>query len=107
MRKLPEALSLTLHYLAISYSQLGLVDRLLGPEMHTVATVDDIYIALCHGETMGRAGVSEAGNSTILKSISSLRPPLRGEIRLKDHEKLPAKVEDRDAKHLRQVQLIF
>ncbi|WP_371228028.1 dipeptide ABC transporter ATP-binding protein [Roseovarius sp. 2305UL8-3] len=107
VRKLPEALSLTLNDMAISYTQPGLVDWLLGRKTHTVAIVDGIDVALCHGETMGLVGESGSGKSTILKSISGLLPPLRGATTLKDHEKLPAKVEDRDRRHLRQVQLIF
>ncbi|MEI4196870.1 ABC transporter ATP-binding protein [Roseovarius sp. E0-M6] len=107
MRNLPAALSLTLKDIAISYTQPGLVDRLLGRETHTVATVDGISIALRHGETLGLVGESGSGKSTILKSISGLLPPIRGKTTLKDQENLPAKVEDRDSRHLRQVQLIF
>lgn len=107
VRKLPKALSLTLNDMAISYTQPGFVERLLGRETRSVATVDGINIALRHGETLGLVGESGSGKSTILKSISGLLPPLHGETTLKDQESLPARVEDRDGRHLRQVQLIF
>lgn len=106
-RALSPDLSLQLKDMAISYVHPGLLDRLLGRDMQTVATVDGIDIALRHGETLGLVGESGSGKSTILKSVAGLLPPIRGEVTIKDQETLPARVEARDRQHLRQVQLIF
>ncbi len=106
-RQLPEALSLRLDNLAISYARAGFFDRLLGRETGKVATVAGIDIALRRGETLGLVGESGSGKSTILKSIAGLLPLLRGRISLHGHDDLPPRVEDRDPRHLRDVQLIF
>ncbi|MEZ5911687.1 MAG: ABC transporter ATP-binding protein [Paracoccaceae bacterium] len=106
-RSLPEALSLDLQEMAISYAAPDLLDRLLRRETNAVATVDGISIALRHGETLGLVGESGSGKSTILKSVAGLLPPLSGRVRLKGQDDLPARVEDRTGQHLRQVQLIF
>ncbi len=106
-RSLPEALSLDLQDMAITYALPGLFDRLLGRETNAVATVDGISIALRHGETLGLVGESGSGKSTILKSIAGLLPPMSGRVLLKGKDDLPPRVEDRAGQHLRQVQLIF
>lgn len=106
-RSLPEAPSLRLQDVSISYARTGLFDRLLGRVTPRVATVDGINIALRHGETLGIVGESGSGKSTILKSVAGLLPPLNGRIALKGRDELPARVEDRTGQHLRQVQLIF
>jgi ABC-type dipeptide/oligopeptide/nickel transport system ATPase component len=72
-----------------------------------VATVAGIDIALGRGETLGLVGESGSGKSTILKSIAGLLPPRQGRIALRDQDDLPPRVEDRDPRHLRDVQLIF
>jgi peptide/nickel transport system ATP-binding protein len=106
-RSLPDALSLDLQDMAISYAVPGLLDRLLRRETQVVATVDGINIALRHGETLGLVGESGSGKSTILKSIAGLLPPLSGRAMLNGHDDLQPRVEDRVGQHLRQVQLIF
>lgn len=106
-RSLPDALSLDLQDMAISYAVPGLLDRLLRRETQAVATVDGINIALRHGETLGLVGESGSGKSTILKSIAGLLPPLSGRAMLNGQDDLQPRVEDRVGQHLRQVQLIF
>ncbi|WP_245220665.1 oligopeptide/dipeptide ABC transporter ATP-binding protein [Ruegeria sp. HKCCSP335] len=104
---MPDALSLDLQDMAISYAVPGLLDRLLRRETQAVATVDGINIALRHGETLGLVGESGSGKSTILKSIAGLLPPLSGRAMLNGQDDLQPRVEDRVGQHLRQVQLIF
>tara|TARA_R110000851_G_scaffold239284_3_gene392001 strand:+ start:1301 stop:3358 length:2058 start_codon:yes stop_codon:yes gene_type:complete len=106
-RSLPDALSLDLKDIAISYVVPGLLERLLGRETNTVATVDGIDIALRQGETLGLVGESGSGKSTILKSIAGLLPPKSGKVMLRGQDDLPPRVEDRAGQHLRQIQLIF
>lgn len=106
-RSLPDALALKVQELSISYARPGLADRLLGRDTQRVATVDGIDISLRHGETLGLVGESGSGKSTILKSVAGLLPPIGGTITLDGQEKLPARVEDRSGRQLRQVQLIF
>jgi peptide/nickel transport system ATP-binding protein len=106
-RQLPAELSLSLGDLAISYARAGLFERLTGRDTAKVATVDGIDIELRQGETLGLVGESGSGKSTILKSIAGLLPPLHGQIALRGQDDLPPRVEDRSAKHLRDVQLIF
>ena len=52
-------------------------------------------------------GESGSGKSTILKSIAGLISPKTGSIALEGQSPLTAKVEDRPAVNLRQIQLIF
>jgi peptide/nickel transport system ATP-binding protein len=106
-RSLPDALALNVKELSISYARPGLSDRLLGRDTQRVATVDGIDISLRQGETLGLVGESGSGKSTILKSVAGLLPPIGGTITLDGQEKLPARVEDRSGRQLRQVQLIF
>lgn len=106
-RRLPDELSLRLQDLEISYGRAGLIDRLRGRGTGGVATVAGIDIALGRGETLGLVGESGSGKSTILKSIAGLLPPRQGRIALRDQDDLPPRVEDRDPRHLRDVQLIF
>ena len=106
-RSLPATPALQLEDLAISYATPGLLDQLMGRKPQTVATVDGISIALRQGETLGLVGESGSGKSTILKSVAGLLPPLEGQILLKGQDALPERVEARDGRHLREVQLIF
>jgi peptide/nickel transport system ATP-binding protein len=106
-RSLPDTPALGLEDVAITYAGPGLFDQLLGRKPQVVATVDNISVTLRHGETLGLVGESGSGKSTILKSVAGLLPPLEGQILLKGTDALPAKVEARDARHLREVQLIF
>lgn len=106
-RALPDALSLHIEEMSISYARSRLLDQLLGLENKAVATVDGIDIALRKGETLGLVGESGSGKSTILKSVAGLLPPLAGRIQLKGEEALPSRVEERSGRQLRQVQLIF
>ena len=102
-----ESVALVLDGLALSYNRPGFLDRLRGREGRGVATVDGINMTLRQGETLGLVGESGSGKSTILKAVAGLLPPLRGQMRGSDAQLLPAGVENRSARQLRQVQLIF
>ena len=102
-----ESVALVLDGLALSYNRPGFLDRLRGREGRGVATVDGIDMTLRQGETLGLVGESGSGKSTILKAVAGLLPPLRGQMRGSDAQPLPAGVENRSARQLRQVQLIF
>jgi peptide/nickel transport system ATP-binding protein len=106
-RNLPETISLNLDDLTISYARPSLLEKLRGRENQSTATVDAITLALRKGETLGLVGESGSGKSTILKSLAGLLPPLHGTVDVAGGTPLPARVEDRSAAQLRQIQMIF
>ena len=69
--------------------------------------MEGINISIKKGETLGLVGESGSGKSTILKTIAGLISPKDGTITLHGETKLTAKVEDRPALNLRQIQMIF
>ncbi|MBO9449829.1 ABC transporter ATP-binding protein [Tropicibacter sp. R16_0] len=99
-------MALSLDNVAISYSQPGLLDRLLNRPTKT-PTVDRASFTLQKGETLGLVGESGSGKSTILRAIAGLVSPRAGSITLNDGESLTAPVSRRDRETLRKVQMIF
>ena len=99
--------ALQLDALSISYHQPGLLNKLLGRAETRVATVDDIDITVCRGETLGLVGESGSGKSTILKSVAGLLPPAGGKMTVAGGKTLAPVVDNRPPDHLRSIQLIF
>ncbi len=96
---------LNIDNLQISYHQPGLIDQWLNrPE--PVATVDEIDLQLKRGETLALVGESGSGKSTIMRSISGIQPPRKGQISLID-EDLNRPIEKRDTQLKRNIQMIF
>ncbi|WP_254054593.1 ABC transporter ATP-binding protein [Roseovarius sp. EL26] len=98
--------ALDLDGISLSYSNLGLFDRLRGA-VPPVPTVDGITVTIARGETLGLVGESGSGKSTILKAIAGLLPPKTGQICVADEINLPALVEKRSPEQLRRIQMIF
>lgn len=98
---------LSLNDLAISYAKTDFLKNLFSSKSPTPATVEGINISIKKGETLGLVGESGSGKSTILKTIAGLISPKDGTITLHGETKLTAKVEDRPALNLRQIQMIF
>ena len=98
---------LGLNDLAISYAKTDFLKNLFSSKSPTPATVEGINISIKKGETLGLVGESGSGKSTILKTIAGLISPKDGTITLHGETKLTAKVEDRPALNLRQIQMIF
>ncbi|MGB2487826.1 MAG: ABC transporter ATP-binding protein [Candidatus Puniceispirillales bacterium] len=106
-RKGTGEITLGLEDLAITYAKSGFLTQFLSNSPPPPATVDDININIEKGETLGLVGESGSGKSTILKTIAGLISPKNGGIILNQETKLTAKVEDRPAMNLRQIQMIF
>ena len=98
---------LKLSDLAISYAKSSFLENLISGKQPSPATVEGINITIEKGETLGLVGESGSGKSTILKTIAGLISPKDGTISLHGEAKLTAKVEDRSALNLRQIQMIF
>lgn len=99
--------ALRLDDVAIRYNRPRLLDKLLGRDSASVATVDGIEITVAKGETLGLVGESGSGKSTILKAVAGLLPPSDGRITVAGGEALAPEVEQRSPDHLRSIQLIF
>ncbi|MBO6884089.1 MAG: ABC transporter ATP-binding protein [Marivita sp.] len=99
--------ALRLDDVAIRYNRPRLLDKLLGRDSASVATVDGIEITVAKGETLGLVGESGSGKSTILKAVAGLLPPSDGRITVAGGEALAPEVEQRSPDHLRRIQLIF
>lgn len=99
--------ALRLDDVAIRYNRPRLLDKLLGRDSASVATVDGIEITVAKGETLGLVGESGSGKSTILKAVAGLLPPSDGKITFAGVEALAPEVEQRSPDHLRRIQLIF
>ncbi len=99
--------ALSLNQLAISYAKSSLWNQLFSGGSTPPATVDNINISIRTGETLGLVGESGSGKSTILKAIAGLISPKTGHLVLNGKARLAPKVEDRPARHLRQIQMIF
>ena len=102
----PDA-ALVMDDLSITYAKPDFLASLLTSRKDPPATVEGINITIVKGETLGLVGESGSGKSTILKSIAGLISPKTGSIALEGETPLTAKVEDRPAVNLRQIQLIF
>ena len=100
----PEALRLD--NLALCYSKLGVIDRLLGAKAPSL-TVQNVSLSLRKGETLGLVGESGSGKSTILKAIAGIMPPHDGRITLADGKALPEEIAQRRPQELRHIQMIF
>lgn len=103
---LQNAPALELDEVAISYSQPGLLDRLLKRPQKT-PTVDRVSFGLRRGETLGLVGESGSGKSTILRAVAGLVGTRKGTVTLGDGESLADPVAGRDRETLRRVQMIF
>ncbi len=98
---------LELEDISISYARSGPLDRLLGRDRSSVATVSDISIAVRRGETVGLVGESGSGKSTILRAIAGLMAPERGRISLDGGPSMAPLVQHRGADARRRIQLVF
>jgi peptide/nickel transport system ATP-binding protein len=98
--------AIELENVAISYSQPGLLDRMLG-RTPPPPTVDRAGFVLHKGETLGLVGESGSGKSTILRAIAGLVGTRAGQLSLGADGDLSAPVHKRDREILRRVQMIF
>ncbi|MCV6610738.1 MAG: ABC transporter ATP-binding protein [Amphritea sp.] len=96
---------LNIEELQISYHKAGLLDQWRNIEP-PVATVDEINLQLNKGETLALVGESGSGKSTIMKAISGIQAPRKGQIEL-GNEDLSIAVEKRSNQLKRNVQMIF
>ncbi|WP_027858114.1 dipeptide ABC transporter ATP-binding protein [Marinobacterium jannaschii] len=95
-----------LDQVAVSYHKPDLLERWLGRDKQIIPTVDGVGLLLRRGETLSLVGESGSGKSTIMRAVSGLQPPLRGDISLGE-ENLNMPVEKRDGQLKRKVQMIF
>lgn len=108
-RRVPQVspdVAIELENVAISYSQPGLLDRVLG-RTPPPPTVERAGFALHKGETLGLVGESGSGKSTILRAIAGLVGTRAGQLSLGADGDLTIPVQKRDREILRRVQMIF
>lgn len=99
--------ALGMNNLAISYAKTDFLETLFSGKKSSPDTVEGINITIEKGETLGLVGESGSGKSTILKAIAGLISPKNGAITLHGETQLTARVEERPALNLRQIQMIF
>ena len=72
----------------------------------TLAAVNDVELALRHGETLAIVGESGSGKSSLAHAVLGLVPPAAGTVVFAGHV-LPAMLRARDVRHRRDLQLVF
>jgi len=89
---------------SVSKVDAGYGRTLLGRPLVTV--LHDVDMDVAHGSVVGVIGESGCGKSTLARVIAGLLPASGGRVYL-DGKALPGRVEDRDEKSVRAIQMVF
>jgi len=71
-----------------------------------VVALDDVYLRVPEGDTLGLVGESGSGKSTLLRCIMRLEKPDEGEVLFRGRDALPLRGKNLQA-YRRQVQMVF
>jgi peptide/nickel transport system ATP-binding protein len=101
-----EKVLLDVRDLVKEFHRPALGGSLLGGGGHNVRVLDSVSLAMARGDTIGLVGESGSGKTTLARCILGLIPADGGQMTFAERP-LPAKIEERDAALLRELQMVF
>ncbi len=94
------------HVTKLFGNEQGIIEKLLGREPKPVHAVEDVTLTINQGETLGIAGESGCGKTTLGKLLVKLYTPTSGEIRI-DGRDITSLSGDDVSEFRKKVQMIF